>query len=69
MSSDGFRGPAAGASSSWVHNTSIFREWETMKREISLHKWYESEKVGHDIGWDKATIDWMIRFGSRGRDS
>lgn len=47
----------------WVKNTLLFRQWDSMKREILLHKYYESEKAGHDIGWDRAAVDWMIRFG------
>ena len=47
----------------WLKNTSLFRQWDSMKREILLHKYYESEKAGHDIGWDRAAVDWMIRFG------
>jgi len=39
-----------------------------MKHEIQLHKWYESEKAGHDIGWERATVDWMIRFGNKRSD-
>lgn len=50
----------------WVKNTRLFRQWEDMKREIQLHKWYESEKAGHDIGWERATVDWMIRYGAKG---
>ena len=49
----------------WVHTTRLVRQWEDMKKEISLHKYYESQKAGHDIGWERATVDWMIRFGSR----
>lgn len=47
----------------WLKNTLLFRRWESMRNEILLHKWYESEKAGHDIGWERAAIDWMIRFG------
>lgn len=36
-----------------------------MKSEILLHKWYESEKAGHDIGWERASVDWMIRHGHK----
>jgi len=50
----------------WVRNTRLFRQWEEIKREIQLHKWYESEKAGHDIGWERATVDWMIRYGNKG---
>ena len=49
----------------WVKTTRLVRQWEDMKREISLHKYYESEKAGHDIGWERATVDWMIRFGHK----
>ncbi|GEM_PF-1488765 len=49
----------------WMKDTSLFREWDEMKREILKHKWYESEKAGRDIGWDRAMVDWMVRFGSK----
>ena len=51
----------------WVENTLLYRRWENMKQEILLHKWYESEKAGHDIGWERAAVDWMIRHGHRPR--
>lgn len=47
----------------WLRNTLLFRQWEDMKKEILLHKWYESEKAGYDIGWERAAVDWMVRFG------
>lgn len=50
----------------WVRNTLIYRKWESMRRDILLHKWYESEKAGYDIGWDRAVIDWMIKYGGIG---
>jgi len=49
----------------WVRETRLFRRWEQVKREINKHKWYESEKAGHDIGWDRAAVDWMMRHGPR----
>jgi hypothetical protein len=56
---------AAETADVWVRNTLLVRRWENMKHEILLHKWYESEKAGHDIGWERAAVDWMIRFGCR----
>lgn len=47
----------------WVKKTLIYRRWEAMREDILRHKWYESEKVGHDIGWDRAVVDWMIKYG------
>ncbi len=53
------------SSDCWIRNTSLFREWDAMKQEILKHKWYESEKVGHDIGWDRASVDWLVRYGNK----
>ncbi|HMP73090.1 MAG TPA: DUF4032 domain-containing protein [Kiritimatiellia bacterium] len=52
-------------SESWIQRTLLFKHWDAMKQEILLHKWYESERAGHDIGWERAQTDWIIRFGSR----
>jgi len=30
--------------------------------EITRHQWIESEKAGYDIGFDKASADWLERF-------
>lgn len=49
----------------WFKDTLIVKQWERMKHEILLHKWYESERAGHDIGWDRAALDWMLRFNRR----
>jgi len=32
--------------------------------EIKRHLWIESEKAGHDIGFDKAADDWIARFSA-----
>jgi len=45
----------------WVKNTSLFRKREAMKQDIQRHKWCESQRLGYDIGWDRAAVDWMIR--------
>lgn len=45
----------------------LFQRWQAMKQEILLHKWYESEKAGYDIGWERASTNWMIHH--RGRAS
>jgi len=48
----------------WIHSSRLFSHWNAMKEQILLHKWYESEKAGHDIGWDKASANWMIHHRS-----
>ena len=30
--------------------------------EINRHLWLESEKAGHDIGFDKAAEDWLDKY-------
>ncbi len=47
-------------SQQWLHGTLLFKHWSDMKNDILLHKWYESERAGHDIGWERATTSWMI---------
>jgi hypothetical protein len=58
-----------GGGEAWVGHTLLVRRWQEMKREILVHKWYESEKAGHDIGFDRAALDWMIRFGKDSADN
>ena len=48
---------------SWVKNSRLFCHWQEIKHEILLHKWYESEKAGHDIGWERAAASWQVRYG------
>ena len=38
---------------------------ERVVGEINQHKWFESEKVGHDIGFEKAAEDWINRFSKK----
>jgi hypothetical protein len=37
------------------------KRWQQVKQEILLHQRDESEKAGHDIGWDFAAVDWRVR--------
>jgi len=32
--------------------------------EIKRHLWLESEKAGHDIGFDQAANDWIAKFSA-----
>jgi len=32
------------------------------EEEIKKHKWYESEKAGHDVGGDFAMFDWIMKY-------
>jgi hypothetical protein len=48
-----------------VSDTSLYKDFLAMKEEINKHKWYESEKMGYDIGFAKAMIDWTIKFKTK----
>lgn len=36
--------------------------------EINRHRWIESEKAGRDIGFDRASADWLERFSQAWMD-
>ena len=42
-------------------NSLLYRQFQAQREEILKHKWYESEKAGHDIGFDRALTDWTIK--------
>jgi hypothetical protein len=43
----------------WIKDSNLIRQWKAMKEEVDRFKWLESEKAGHDIGWDRAWTQWM----------
>jgi hypothetical protein len=54
---------------SLVRNSMLYREFLAEREEILRHKWIESEKVGYDIGFEKALLDWVMRHRGSWRDS
>ncbi|HZT23635.1 MAG TPA: DUF4032 domain-containing protein [Verrucomicrobiae bacterium] len=44
-----------------LKNSSLYREFLAEREEILKHKWIESEKAGHDIGFERALTDWIIK--------
>jgi hypothetical protein len=43
----------------------LVRCFAAQREEILRHKWYESEKAGHDIGFDRAQTDWTLKHRSK----
>jgi len=43
----------------FVNRSSFYQEYLAEREEILRHKWIESEKAGHDIGFETALIDWV----------
>lgn len=52
-----------------VRRSSLYREFQAERDEILRHKWIESEKAGHDIGFEHALTDWIIKHRSKWRKS
>jgi hypothetical protein len=50
-----------------VKDSLLYREFLAERDEILRHKWIESEKAGHDIGFEKALLDWILRYRSNWR--
>jgi hypothetical protein len=49
----------------WIQRTRLVQALVRVRGEIRTHKWCESEKAGHDIGWDRAVVDWTLHDGHR----
>jgi len=52
-----------------VKKSSLYREFQAERDEIMKHKWIESEKAGHDIGFERALTDWISNHKSKWRQS
>ena len=52
-----------------LRNSLLYRHFQAQREEIMKHKWYESERAGYDIGFDRALTDWTIRHRSNWRKS
>ncbi|MGC3988243.1 MAG: DUF4032 domain-containing protein [Chthoniobacteraceae bacterium] len=56
------------ANSELMQGTSLYKELLAEREEILRHKWIESEKAGHDIGFDKALLDWVMKHRTHWRE-
>jgi hypothetical protein len=52
---------------SFFKNSALYQEFLAERDEILKHKWIESEKVGYDIGFEKALLDWIVKHRSTWR--
>ncbi len=51
-----------------VRNSVLYKEFLAEREEILCHKWLESEKAGYDIGFERALLDWIVRYRSAWRE-
>jgi hypothetical protein len=52
---------ALSATECFFYNSSAYKDFLEEREEILKHKWLESERKGHDIGYSTALIDWIIK--------
>lgn len=50
-----------------VTESLLYKEFLAEREEILRHKWIESEKAGHDVGFEKALLDWIVKHRSSWR--
>ena len=46
-------------SQEFVKKSSLYQEFLAEREEILRHKWIESERLGYDIGFERALLDWI----------
>ena len=62
-------GKDSSAANDLLKSSSLYREFQAEREEILKHKWIESEKLGYDIGFERALTDWIIRHRASWRKS
>jgi hypothetical protein len=51
--------PESPTSREFVKQSSLYQEFLAEREEILKHKWLESERLGYDIGFERALLDWI----------
>ncbi len=53
----------------FLKRSSLYKEFLAEKDEILKHKWIESERLGYDIGFERALLDWIRNHRDEWRKS
>lgn len=53
----------------FVKQSSLYQEFLAEREEILRHKWIESERLGYDIGFERALLDWIRKHRDGWRKS
>ncbi len=56
-------------SKEFVKQSSLYQEFLAEREEILKHKWLESERLGYDIGFERALLDWIRKHRDSWRAS
>jgi len=52
---------------SLLQKSALYKEFQAEREEILKHKWIESEKAGRDIGFERALLDWIVKYRANWR--
>lgn len=52
----------------FIKQSSLYQEFLAEREEILKYKWLESEKAGHDIGFERALLDWIRKHRDQWRE-
>lgn len=63
------RAPDSPTSREFVKQSSLYQEFLAEREEILKHKWIESERLGYDIGFERALLDWIRKHRESWRAS
>jgi hypothetical protein len=47
-----------------LRNSLLYQHAQAQRQEVLKHKWYESERAGHDVGFERALTGWLIKHRS-----
>lgn len=45
-----------------MDDSSAYQNFLAERDQILRHKWIESEKRGHDVGYEEALVDWVSNY-------
>lgn len=51
-----------GSSTTLLQNSALYKEFLAERDQVLKHKWIESEKAGYDIGFERALLDWIVKY-------
>lgn len=57
--SEALKSSEPATSREFVKKSSLYQEFLAEREEILRHKWLESERLGRDIGFERALLDWI----------
>lgn len=60
-------GGVASDSNTVFRNSALYKEFLLEREEILRHKWHLSEQTGHDVGFEKALLDWIVKHRAEWR--